>query len=55
MLNKATFTDQVNIRVTPELKEEIRILKGLGVDTSELIRLAILEAIDKAKRLLEAS
>jgi len=41
MLSGYSFTEQINIKVSAELKKKASILKGHGVDTAELFRRVI--------------
>lgn len=40
-------TEQISIRVEPELKESVRKLTYLGVDVPELVRQCIRDAVQK--------
>ncbi len=42
------FTEQINVKVTPEIKDKIRRLKSSGVDLGELYRDALVPAIELA-------
>jgi hypothetical protein len=43
------YTDQFNVRIERELKEDIRFLAGQGVEVSDLLRPVIREAVRRAK------
>lgn len=54
MKQSLVFTEQLNIRVEPELKENFRKLSYLGVDVPELIRRSVKETLDQALKALPA-
>lgn len=49
---KKTCTEQLNIRVEPELKDSFRKLAYMGVDVQELIRSTLKETLDAALKAL---
>jgi len=54
MLGQRVYVEQINIKVNTETKKQAQLLKGYGVDTSELFRNKIMEAIDDAFKILDA-
>jgi hypothetical protein len=44
------YTEQFNLRITAELKADIRFLDGEGVEVSELLRPIVRDVIEKAKK-----
>lgn len=55
MKRQKIFTEQVNAKITPELKQKVRELKNMGVDVGELCRNAISQAIEDAHNSMRAS
>lgn len=47
MKNSKVCTEQISLRVEPELKEQVRKLTYLGVDMPELVRRCLREAVQK--------
>lgn len=43
----STFTEQINIKVKPELKEKYKFLKENGVDMAELSRSTLEPVIER--------
>lgn len=52
MKKTAKYTYPTNIKLLPEVGEELELLDKSGVDVGELKRLAITEAVKKAVRKL---
>jgi len=54
MTSAYLFTEMFGIRVESETKAKIKSLKSKGVDTPELLRQAIRDAVERAERELKA-
>ena len=54
---KASFiyTEQYNLRVDKELKDDIRFLSSAGVEVSELVRPILRDLVKEAKKRLDES
>ena len=48
MLTSRVYVEQINVKVDGETKRQAQLLRGHGVDTAELFRLKIVEAIESA-------
>ena len=48
MLTNRIYIEQINVKVDGETKRQAQLLKGHGVDTAELFRSKVREAIDLA-------
>jgi antitoxin component of RelBE/YafQ-DinJ toxin-antitoxin module len=42
------FTEQINARITPDMKEKLWYLKGQGVDVQTLFRTVLEQIVDEA-------
>jgi TRAP-type C4-dicarboxylate transport system substrate-binding protein len=49
------YTEQFNLRIEKDLKEDIRFLSDSGVEVSELVRPVFRELVQKARRQIEDS
>lgn len=49
------YTEQFNLRIERQLKEDIRFLTDSGVEVSDLVRPLLREAILRAKKQVEES
>lgn len=48
LLTNRVYTEQINVKVTGLTKRQAQLLKGHGVDTAELFRQKVVEAIRSA-------
>jgi hypothetical protein len=55
MKREKLYTEQASVKLSREVMEKMRELKGMGVDVGELRRLAVTKAIEEAHQGLVAS
>ena len=53
MKDSFVYTEQYNLRVEKELKDDIRFLSGAGVEVSDLVRPVLRELVKKARKQIE--
>lgn len=52
MKASATCTEQISVRVEPELKAKLKKLTYMGVDMPELVRRCVREAVERGLKRL---